>query len=121
MNLPSTLAGSLLRGAILLSGVAFLVYGILCVTGHSLVSDFQRFGIAWLRIPTGYLEILGGAGLLIGLRWLPALRFSAAGLCLMMLIGFGFRIKFRDSVAQSLPSLGFMLLNLYILVQSFRI
>lgn len=121
MNLPSTFAGSLLKGAILLSGVAFLVYGGLCVSGHSLVNEFHRFGIDWLRIPTGYLEILGGVGLLIGLRWLPALRLSAAGLCLLMLIGFGFRLKFRDSLAASLPSFGFMLLNFYILVQSFRL
>lgn len=121
MSLPSTFSGSVLKAAILLSSVAFLVYGGLCVSGHSLINDFHRFGIDWLRIPTGYLEILGGAGLLVGLRWLPALRLSSAGLCLMMLIGFGFRLKFRDSVGESLPSFGFMLLNFYILIQSFRI
>ena len=120
MNLPFTFPAPFFKGATLLSGIAFLIYGVLCVSGHSLINDFHRFGIDWLRIPTGYLEILGGLGLLIGLRWLPVLRLSAAGLCLMMLIGFGFRLKFRDSVAESVPSFGFMLLNLYILITSFR-
>ena len=118
--LPPAATGKLVRFAIVVSGMAFLTYGALCVSGYSLVQDFHRFGIEWLRIPTGYLEILGGAGLLVGLSWLPALRLSALGLCLLMLIGFGFRLKFRDSVEQSLPSFGFMLLNLYILIQSFR-
>ena len=120
-TLASATAGNLLKLAIVVSGLAFLSYGVLCVSGYSLVQDFHRFGIEWLRIPTGYLEILGGAGLLVGLSWLPALRLSALGLCLLMLVGFGFRLKFRDSVEESLPSFGFMLLNLYILIQSFRV
>ena len=35
-----------------------------------------------------------------------------------MLIAFGVRIKMRDSVGQSLPSLTLMLANAYILVKS---
>lgn len=120
MLLPWAATGKLVRFAIVVSGLAFLTYGALCVSGYSLVQDFHRFGIEGLRIPTGYLEILGGAGLLVGLSWLPALRLSALGLCLLMLIAFGFRLRFRDSVEESLPSFGFMLLNLYILIQSFR-
>ena len=67
---------------------------------------------------TGLLEIMGGSGLLVGLKWPPVLWFSAAGLSLLMLIGFGVRIKMRDSLVQSLPSLVLMLLNAYILVKS---
>ena len=121
MPQPSAIPGYLLKFAIVVSGVAFLTYGSLCVSGYSLLQEFHRFGIEWLRIPTGYLEILGGAGLLVGLSWLPALRLSALGLCLLMLVGFGFRLKFRDSVEESLPSFGFMLLNLYIFIQSLRV
>lgn len=100
--------------------LVFLIYGIFCAGSTSMVADFQRFGLSNLRILTGILEILGGAGLLVGLKWRPALWMSSAGLSLLMLIAFGVRLKMRDSVAQSIPSLALMLLNLYIFVQSLR-
>jgi uncharacterized membrane protein len=85
-----------------------------------MVNDFHRFGLDNLRIPTGVLELLGGAGLLIGLRWPPALRIAAAGLSLLMLIAFAIRMRMQDGVAVSLPSFLFLLLNLYLLIWSFR-
>ncbi len=103
-----------------ISGLSFLVFGVLCLTSVSLVGDFQRFGIGNLRMLTGWLEVTGGAGLLIGLRWRPALWISSGGLCLLMLIAFGFRLKMRDSVSQSLPSFAFVLLNAYIFVRALR-
>ena len=67
---------------------------------------------------TGVLEVLGGSGLLVGLKWPPALTLSSAGLALLMLIAFGVRLKMHDSVALSLPSLTPMFANAYILVKS---
>ena len=104
----------------ILSGLVFIFYGALCAFTPSMVADFHRFGLdnlqINLRILTGILEILGGAGLLVGLKWRPALWLSAAGLALLMLIAFGVRLKMRDSVTLSAPSFLLMLLNLYILV-----
>lgn len=60
------------------------------------------------------------SGLLVGLKWPPALSISSAGLSLLMLIAFGVRLKMRDSIVQSLPSLVLMLVNAYILVKSFQ-
>ena len=111
---------SLLRGLTLLSGAAFLIYGVLCFNSQFMVDDFHRFGIERMRVLTGVLEVLGGAGLLIGLAWLPALRMASAGLTLLMLIAFAIRVHVRDSVALSLPSFLFMLLNLYIFVKAFE-
>ena len=101
-------------------GIAFLVYGGLCLSSLSMVADFQRFGLERLRMLTGVLEVLGGSGLLVGLKWRPALSMSSAGLSLLMLIAFGVRLKMRDSVAQSLPSLALMLVDAYILVKSLQ-
>ena len=104
----------------IVSSLVFIVYGVFCAFTPSMVADFHRFGLdnlqINLRILTGVLEILGGAGLLIGLKWRPALWLSAAGLALLMLIAFGVRLKMRDSVALSAPSFLLMLLNVYILV-----
>lgn len=102
------------------SGLTFLIYGGICLGSTSMVGDFQRFDLQRLRILTGVLELLGGAGLLVGLKWLPALTLSSAGLSLLMLIAFAVRVKMRDSVIQSLPSLALALVNAYILVKSVR-
>jgi hypothetical protein len=109
---------NLLTPLICASSLTFLIYGGLCLSSLSMVEDFQRFGLERLRMLTGLLEVLGGSGLLVGLKWPPALSISSAGLSLLMLIGFGVRVKMRDSIVQSLPSLALMLVNAYILVRS---
>ena len=103
---------------ILLSSVIFLTYGFLCFHSQFMLSDFQRFGLPNLRILTGVLELLGGAGLLVGLKWFRVLRVSSGGLALLMLIAFCVRVKVRDSVLDSLPSFALMLLNGYIIARS---
>ena len=103
------------------SGVTFVVYGVLCFYSTSMANDFHRFGMDYLRVPTGILELLGGSGLLIGLRWMPARWISSAGLALLMLIAFAIRMRMRDGVAVSLPSFLLMLLNLYILIRSLQL
>ena len=104
----------------LVSSLVFIVYGVFCAFTPSMVADFHRFGLDNLpinfRILTGVLEILGGTGLLVGLKWRPALRLSSAGLALLMLCAFGVRLKMRDSVALSTPSFLLILLNVYILI-----
>jgi uncharacterized membrane protein len=104
-----------------LLGVTFLVYGVMCFGSLSMANDFHRFGLDGLRVPTGVLELLGGTGLLIGLRWPPARVIAAAGLTLLMLIAFAIRVHMRDGVAASLPSFILMLLDLYVLAKSPRL
>ena len=101
-------------------GISFIFFGILCWNSLPVVSDFQRFGLERVRVLTGILEILGGVGLLVGLRWRPALVLSSGGLAIMMLVAFAVRLRVRDSVAQSLPSFLFMLANVYLLVETIR-
>ena len=98
------------------SSATFVGYGLLCVTSPSMEREFTRFGLAHLRVLTGGLELLGGVGLLVGLKWPPALWLSAGGLALLMLCGVGVRVGVGDSLVQTLPALALMLLNLYLLV-----
>lgn len=76
--------------------------------------EFNRFGLQKLGIPTAILELLGAAGLLIGLKVYPILMVSSIGLALLMLMGILVRIKMKDSVWLLLPALFYMLLNAYI-------
>lgn len=98
------------------SGLAFLVYGLLGLASLSMVEEFRRFGLESLRVPTSVLEVLGGSGLLIGLRWPPALWIGSTGLTFLMLIAFCVRLSMRDNFLASAPSLAFTVVNAYILV-----
>jgi DoxX-like family len=102
----------------ILSGVAFSAYGALCLTTDSMKSEFERFGLGKLRVLTGALELLGGIGLLVGLWWLPARLMASTGLTALMFLGVGVRIKVKDTFVQSLPAVILMLVNLYILIES---
>ncbi len=60
----------------------------------------------------GVLQLMGSVGLLIGYHYFPALSIvAAAGLSVLMVLGFGVRLYIKDSLVQSVPSLFFALLN----------
>ncbi len=104
-----------------LSGVAFVVYGISCLASQSMVREFTRFGLARFRVLVGALEVLGGAGLLIGLWYhLPLLAASAAGLALLMALGVGVRLRMRDGVLLTLPALVLFVVNGYLAVHAWE-
>jgi uncharacterized membrane protein YphA (DoxX/SURF4 family) len=112
---------TLLIGLVLLSGFSFLYYGVTAITAKTMHEEFERYGLEKFRALTGYLQVLGGIGLLVGLKVPLILIISAAGLSLLMLMGFAVRVKMRDGFLLSLPSFLFMLLNLYILLVSLHI
>jgi len=49
--------------------VAFAIYGAQCLFSASMQAEFIRFGLERFRVLTGILEVLGGVGLLVGLKW----------------------------------------------------
>ena len=96
------------------SAISFLIYGSAYFFSKEMKADFKRFGLEKFGGLTGCLEIVGGVGLIIGL-WVPVLlTLASLGLFLLMVLGFGVRLKMRDSLALTLPSFFYMLLNLYI-------
>ena len=100
--------------SIVASSTTFLFYGIACLSFEGMKRDFERFGLSRLRILTGALEVLGALGLIVGQLWPPLVPLSAGGLALMMLVGVATRIRVLDSLAQALPALVLMGLNLFI-------
>ena len=67
---------------------------------------------------TAVLEILGGVGLLVGLKVPFILMISSGGLAILMLLGVAVRIKVEDNLWITLPALIFMLLNATIFFMS---
>ena len=104
----------LLTLLILFSGVSFIIYGSLLFVSNEMQNEFKRFGLEKFTTLTGTLELLGGIGMLVGLKVGFILSISSGGLTLLMLLGFRERIKVKDSILLSFPSFFFMLLNLYI-------
>lgn len=100
--------------SILVSSTLFLVYGIACLSFDGMKHDFERFGLSRVRTLTGTLEVLGALGLIVGHFWPPLVPLSAGGLALMMLVGVAARIRVLDSLAQTLPALILMCVNLFI-------
>jgi hypothetical protein len=81
-------------------------------------NEFKRFGLEKFTTLTGILELLGGVGLLVGLKFHFVLLISSGGLALLMLLGFGVRLKMKDGLWLSSPSLFFMLMNSYVFLNT---
>lgn len=83
-----------------------------------MVQEFKRYQLERFRILTGYLEVLGGLGTLIGFQYKPLFIFSTAGLGILMLMGLIVRIRLNDKTIQMLPAFILMCANFFLLVTS---
>ena len=104
----------LLNILILISSLSFIGYGIAYFVTPQMKSEFKRFGLEKAGALTAMLELLGGVGLLAGLKVHPILLISSGGLALLMFLGIAVRIRLKDSLWVTLPALLFMILNIYI-------
>lgn len=109
---------ALLATLTLVDGAAFVLYGLSCLASRSMQREFERWGLGRFRLLVGTLEVLGGIGLLVGAPLPFILSVSSAGLCLLMLLGLGVRLKSHDGVLLSMPAALLMLVNGYIFVKS---
>ncbi len=97
------------------SGISFLFFGASCFTSSYMKIEFMRYGFDRQRPLTGVLQFLGGLGLLLGYWTSPPLAAAASGgLGLMMIVGFGVRMKIGDSLWAATPAFIYAALNLYL-------
>jgi hypothetical protein len=102
----------MLVGLALFSALSFYGYGISCVLSKQMVAEFERFGLARFRVPSGFLQVAGASGLLLGLVGYPIIGFLAAlGLSLQMFAGLIVRFSIHDSFRQCAPAFIFLCLN----------
>jgi len=102
------------------SSLCFIIYAIQCLTTARMRVEFERYGLPQLRRLIGVLQVLAAIGLLVGLRWRPALTISSGGLMLMMIAALAVRVRIRDGIVQSLPAVLLMVVNGIILIESFK-
>ena len=111
--MPLTLCDLLL----IFSAASFLFYGISSFTSKYIVQEFLRYGIPQYRKPTGWLQLLGAFGIILGF-WINYLQIvSTGGLALLMLFGVITRIWIKDNLSQTLPALLYCLLNIYLCLE----
>lgn len=103
---------------IFVSALAFIFYGLLILVTDHMKIEFRRYGLSQFRMLTGALELLGGAGLLFGLYYLPLLILSAGGLSVLMLLGVIVRIRTKDPLIEIIPAFILMLINIKILISA---
>lgn len=105
----------LIKIVTIFSAVSFLYYGSICLSSKWMMLEFERFGLSPVqRIITGVFQLLGGIGLLIGLKQPQVGLIASSGLALLMFLGFLTRLKIRDSLTQSFPSIFYMILNAFL-------
>lgn len=112
---------TLLNSLIIFSSLSFLGYGIAYFASPKMKSEFVRFGLAKLGTLTAVLEIIGAAGLLLGLQSNFFLVISSGGLALLMFFGVIVRLRVKDGIIASSPATLYMFLNLYIFIEALRI
>lgn len=77
-------------------------------------SEFKRFGLQKFGTLTAVMELVGGAGLLIGIKYPIFVMLFSLLLALLMFFGVLVRLKVKDSFWLTFPALFYLFLNLYI-------
>ena len=98
----------------ILSIVAFLFYGWLCLASDHMIPEFERYGLAKFRKLTGALELMGAVGLLVSYALQQLVAISAGGISLLMILAVNTRVRIHDPLLQILPALLLGALNAYI-------
>ena len=99
-----------------ISIVTFAWYGTFSLRAPSMVAEFERYGMARMRVLTGTIQILGSLGLLLGFFYRPLLVISAGGFAVMMLVAVLVRIRIRDPISAMGPAFVLLCLNLFLAV-----
>ena len=103
---------------VFLSSISFFAYAFSYFNSPHMKKEFKRFGLEKMGLFTIILEILGAAGLLVGLYFHFILIISSLGLALLMFAGVIVRIKMKDSMWVSFPAIFYMVLNSYLFWES---
>ena len=81
--------------------------------------EFERYGLPHQRRLTGGLQLLGSAGLFLGLTMSPLLTLTAlAGLGILMSLGVVVRLRIRDPWTAIIPAFTYALLCAYLFLKT---
>ncbi|MFT4865304.1 MAG: hypothetical protein ACI8RE_001492 [Ilumatobacter sp.] len=93
------------------SALAFSFYGSETLFANPPRGEFDRYGLPKIRVFVGSMQLLGAAGVAIGIFVAPLGVAAAGGLTLMMLLGLAARYKIRDAPRLMVPAGSLAVLN----------
>lgn len=82
-------------------------------------AEYVRYGVSRFRALVGFLQVVGALGLLTGFALPLVGQLAAGGLALLMFFGACLRKRIKDSLAQTIPAILYMVLNVYLAVEGF--
>jgi uncharacterized membrane protein YphA (DoxX/SURF4 family) len=100
----------------LVSGVSFLYYGYTVLSQPRMKVEFDRYRMPGVRRLVGAVELLGGAGVLLGLAYPPLGALAAAGLTSLMVLGLLTRLRIHDEPRTMVPAALLAALNAVLVV-----
>ena len=99
---------------IVFSSISFIYYGINSFYSKRMRSEYSRWGYDNLRLFLAWCQLLGGCGLIIGMlhhSLNPLISITSFLLTVMMLTAVFTRIKSKDGLLLTLPSLFYSIIN----------
>lgn len=93
------------------SSMAFFCYGAETLFGVRPRREFERYGMPQVRVFVGSMQLLGAAGVAIGLVIAPIGAAAATGLTVMMLLGLIARYRIHDALRLMVPAGSLAILN----------
>jgi|TARA_B100001094_G_scaffold192794_1_gene186645 uncharacterized membrane protein YphA (DoxX/SURF4 family) len=105
---------------VVFTSISFIIYGINSFTSDRMVNEYERWGFKKYRKIIGISQILCGAGLLLGIKFLILLQFASLSLVIMMSLAILVRLKIKDNISEVLPAITYFVLSVLILFNSFN-
>ena len=103
---------------VIFTSISFIIYGINSFTSNRMVNEYERWGFGKYRQIIGLSQILCGAGLIIGIKFLILIQVASFSLVIMMSLAILVRIKIKDNISEILPAISYLVLSLLILFNS---
>ena len=100
----------------LVSGLSFLYYGFKVLFRTESTEEFERYGVPRVRRFVGFMEVLGGFGVILGLAFAPLGALAAAGLTALMVLGLIVRFRIHDAPRLMVPAASLGALNAVLVV-----
>jgi len=106
---------------ILFTAISFVIYGYSSFMSKRMISEYSRWGFADQRKIIGFFQLLGGIGLLVGIKVNILLFITSLSFIIMMLFAIIVRIKIKDGIVEILPAITYLFLNIMIFYKSSEI
>ena len=106
---------------ILFTAISFVIYGYSSFMSKRMISEYSRWGFADQRKIIGFFQLLGGIGLLVGIKVNILLFITSLSFIIMMLFAIIVRIKIKDGIVEILPAITYLFFNIMIFYKSSEI